>query len=391
MSYTTLLEAEMKLKNRQNGKGTKSIRPHSVPLASEAGGRRGNRRSKLFILPLFVFAAGCLFQYPHTRIYVDYDADTIPEIISQHKDKVLPKSLSQFKDSVLSKSLLLEYGNSWKVNPGSQSNEATKNSYGCKWLDFESTTGKTAKFCGHDVEGEGVTASIAKAKRFHHCNVLPSMWEKSGPKQENSIYLEIGANIGSCVMEMLLSTDAKVIAFEPHPRNQYVLQKSIEALPQSIQNRFVLVPVALGGASTTDTIYAAKHNMGNSIVGKMIKDNRRQEFDEVDQFEIAVEPLSSIISTYPDIPLIKLDAQGFECHILDGLTQELANKIHKVKFEVSKNHLGQQGCNDLLSKFRNLGFDIYDESEKNKIEGEWNQFKRMVELMAVRNATSSVN
>ncbi|OEU22376.1 hypothetical protein FRACYDRAFT_232531 [Fragilariopsis cylindrus CCMP1102] len=359
----------MKLKNRQNGKGTKSIRPHSVPLASEAGGRRGNRRSKLFILPLFVFAAGCLFQYPHTRIYVDYDADTIPKIVSQPKDKVLSKGLPQFKDS--------------------QSNEATKNSYGCKWLDFESTTGKTAKFCGHDVEGEGVTASIAKAKRFHHCNVLPSMWEKSGPKQENSIYLEIGANIGSCVMEMLLSTDAKVIAFEPHPRNQYVLQKS--TLPQSIQNRFVLVPVALGGASTTDTIYAAKHNMGNSIVGKMIKDNRRQEFDEVDQFEIAVEPLSSIISTYPDIPLIKLDAQGFECHILDGLTQELANKIHKVKFEVSKNHLGQQGCNDLLSKFRNLGFDIYDESEKNKIEGEWNQFKRMVELMAVRNATSSVN
>ncbi|MGK3741934.1 MAG: FkbM family methyltransferase, partial [Bacillariaceae sp.] len=316
---------------------------------------------------------------------VNYDVDMISPSVSQPKDKILSKSLSQVKDNVLSNSLLLEYGNSWKVNPGSQSKEATEHSFGCKWLDFESTTGKTAKFCGHNVEGEGVTATIARSKRFHHCNVLPSMWEKSGPKQENSIYLEIGANIGSCVMEMLLSTDAKVIAFEPHPHNQYVLQKSIEALPQSIQDRFVLVPVALGGASTTNTIYAAKHNMGNSMVGKIIKDNRRQVFDEADQFEIAVEPLSSIISTYPDIPLIKLDAQGFECHILDGLTQELANKIRRVKFEVAKSHLRAQGCTDLLSKFRNLGFDIYDESEKNKIEGEYDQFKGMQELMAVRN------
>jgi len=210
------------------------------------------------------------------------------------------------------------------------------------------------------------------------------LWNRA-EKKEDSIYLEIGANIGSCVVEMLLSTDAKVIAFEPHPKNLFVLLNTIAAMEESYQERVVIVPVALGGKSSTEIIYAAKGNMGNSVVGKIIKDNRKQQFEEVDQHKIHVERLDSIISPDVNVAFGKMDAQGFECNIVSGMGVSLAEKIQQVKFEVSRNHLSTHGCLDLLSKFRSLGYTIYDENLKRKITtGEHNQFKRMTELIAKR-------
>jgi len=144
-------------------------------------------------------------------------------------------------------------------------------------------------------------------------------------------------------MEMLLSTDANIVAFEPHPRNVFNLRSSIAALGKSYQDRVVIAPVGLGAESASNTIFAASGNMGNSVIGKVIKDNRKQEFKVEDQFSIRVERLDSIISKYADISLIKMDAQGFEYNVLDGMSQDLANAIKKVKFEVCLNHLPKQG------------------------------------------------
>ena len=111
-----------------------------------------------------------------------------------------------------------------------------------------------------------------------HCQILPILWQQQTTPTDG-IYFEIGANIGSCVMEMLLSTDdAKIVAFEPHPRNQFVLKSTIKRLPQELQRRVAFFPIGLGDVSTTSTIFAAKGNMGNSVVGKIIKDSGGQEF-----------------------------------------------------------------------------------------------------------------
>eukprot|EP00977_Amphora_coffeiformis_P002464 scaffold464_cov181-Amphora_coffeaeformis.AAC.2 len=281
-------------------------------------------------------------------------------------------------DPVLAQSLRRTAGDDWKVNP-----EPNDLNYKCKWIDFVSTSGKAAKFCGHS-DPDGVTTTIEKRQRFHHCNVLPTMW-KQAPKKSNSIYLEIGANIGACVMEMLLSTDARIIAFEPHPKNLFVLQQSIAALDQSYQDRVVLVPVALGPESTTNTIYAAEGNMGNSVVGKIIKDNNRQKFSTDNQFTIHVERLDSILSEQADVAFVKLDAQGYECNILEGISNNLAQQIHKVKFEVAPKWLKAQGCSDLMSRFRNKGYTLFSENMKRKYETEeYTSFRGMVELVAAR-------
>ncbi|KAL7449381.1 hypothetical protein ACHAWC_001444 [Mediolabrus comicus] len=355
-------------------KDSKSDPPFTTTIAT----RHRRRIFRVLTAAVITFATGLINLLSSDKINKDIEGGNAGTTTSNKiSDKI-------DLDPILAKSLKRTSGEGWTINPEIYSDAAKKQNYDCKWIEFESTTGKRAEFCGHTVP-DGVTGTIEREKRFHHCNPLPKFWEDA-PKTESSIYVEIGANIGSCVMEMLLSTDAKIIAFEPHPRNLFSVQKSISKLDKSYQDRVVIVPVALGEESAESVIFAAEGNMGNSNVGMIVRDNGKQQFREEEQHKIRVERLDSILdatSSLLHVSFMKLDAQGFECHIVNGMSQELANKIHKIKFEVSLNHLRNQKCTDLLTRFRSRGFSIKTENEKRKIEGDTDQFRRMHELIAV--------
>jgi hypothetical protein len=155
---------------------------------------------------------------------------------------------------------------SWKLvdweNPISAEEESR---FSCKMTTFQSQQShKQAQICVHtfpDVVSEG----IKKNKHWHDCPILSRIWNE-GPRNDGSAhyYLEIGANIGSCVMEMLLGTNARIIAFEPHPMNLYNIKKTVLQLDKSFHDRLMLFSVGLGNASGTSTIYSAHDNMGNS-------------------------------------------------------------------------------------------------------------------------------
>jgi hypothetical protein len=91
-----------------------------------------------------------------------------------------------------------------------------------------------------------------------HCDVLPKLWNDAAARRRHSssdhddddnisnyVYVEIGANIGSCIMEMLLATNAQIIAFEPHPMNVYNIKKTVSQLDKSYQDRLLLFPIGL--------------------------------------------------------------------------------------------------------------------------------------------------
>ena len=291
---------------------------------------------------------------------------------------------------ILKRALAKTSGEGWDLNPKSsmESEFAKQNNLQCHWIDFVATSGKTAKFCGHD-ENDLVTRKIRKTKRWPDCDVLPKFWNDQGLiKDSNSVYIEIGANIGGCVMEMLLSTDAKIVAFEPHPINQFMLQNSIQALPLEYQERFVLVPVGLGKEESKNEIFSSVRNMGNSVIGTIVKDFGSQKDEDFLRFNVFVERLSSIININDEnlnVPLIKLDAQGYECNILEGVGQKMASKIKKIKFEVARKWLVKQGCIDLFDRFRSLGFEIESENGKEKFPTGNNYGGGIKEFVAFRN------
>lgn len=72
-----------------------------------------------------------------------------------------------------------------------------------------------------------------------------------------------------------------------------------------------------------------------AVVGRAIKDDDRpaQDFTEELQFPIHIERLDSILNaeTNINIRLMKVDAQGYECKVLQGMGQGLAKKIELIK------------------------------------------------------------
>ena len=64
------------------------------------------------------------------------------------------------------KSLLRLKGNGWEVYHSSIIEERMKKEdnkdFGCEWLEFKSTRGNTAKFCGHNYD-DGVSRSIKES------------------------------------------------------------------------------------------------------------------------------------------------------------------------------------------------------------------------------------
>eukprot|EP00586_Coscinodiscus_wailesii_P009371 CAMPEP_0172522430 /NCGR_PEP_ID=MMETSP1066-20121228/293121_1 /TAXON_ID=671091 /ORGANISM="Coscinodiscus wailesii, Strain CCMP2513" /LENGTH=307 /DNA_ID=CAMNT_0013305429 /DNA_START=48 /DNA_END=968 /DNA_ORIENTATION=- len=71
--------------------------------------------------------------------------------------------------------------------------------FGCDFTTFESVmTKKSAPMCVHSFP-DIVSGYIRRQKRFGDCNVLPTIWNSShGEQTDESVYIEIGANIGSC-------------------------------------------------------------------------------------------------------------------------------------------------------------------------------------------------
>mmetsp|Transcript_23291 Transcript_23291/g.26966 ORF Transcript_23291/g.26966 Transcript_23291/m.26966 type:complete len:449 (+) Transcript_23291:141-1487(+) len=230
--------------------------------------------------------------------------------------------------------------------------------FSCDFTTFTSAaTGKSAQMCVHTFP-DFVSDSIRNRREWNDCNVLSSIWNDS-THNEKSVYVEIGANIGACVMEMLLGTEANIIAFEPHPMNLFNLKKTVSKLAPALQDRLQLVPVGLGDKEGSSTIYAANNNMGNAIIGKIIKDDNGQRFDEKLQFTVNVERLDSILYSDIDVPLMKMDAQGFECHILEGMGHIIADAVDVIKFEWAAKWLRAQNCTDFLPRLRNYNFDVY--------------------------------
>mmetsp|Transcript_38686 Transcript_38686/g.81070 ORF Transcript_38686/g.81070 Transcript_38686/m.81070 type:complete len:233 (+) Transcript_38686:52-750(+) len=150
-----------------------------------------------------------------------------------------------------------DHGKGWEILrsdngmvPNTGITESNPYGYKCRWSWFESTSGHIAQMCVHDFF-DIVSKSIIGSKRWKDCDILPKLWSTTSTGDNtddgDGLYVEVGANIGACILEMLLSTNANIIAFEPHPRNLFHLRSTISKLDPSMQDRVVIVPTALGG------------------------------------------------------------------------------------------------------------------------------------------------
>lgn len=209
--------------------------------------------------------------------------------------------------------------------------------------------------CVHP-QSDVISNRIVQKGSYGHCQHLVKLWNEAesvinedaaadtnsvrANRDRDMLFVDIGANIGACVLTVLLSTSpsTKIVAFEPSPDNQFCLTSTLLSLPAELRDRVYFYPIALGsGRSNGNTpsissLYEQHDNMGNSVIHKSMGVKASAVNKKVKEpVLVVIEPLDQIIKMhtnsnnnhnsreYANIPLVKVDGQGFECEILKGM------------------------------------------------------------------------
>jgi FkbM family methyltransferase len=216
--------------------------------------------------------------------------------------------------------------------------------------------------------------TVANNGRWGDCDSLLALWQQSlarhpPPPDVVPVFVDVGANIGACTL-LMLRAGYRVVAFEPLSSNLFYLTQSLLALGADAVRNATLYPVACGRAAATHDIYVEPGNAGNAVIDQTTFTSKAvAERVRVIRCDRVLWPADgdndkddAIASLPPPhIALLKLDAQGYEMHVLAGLARVLgAHAIKAVKTEIATAWLRAQGTSPsaFLAALADAGFEM---------------------------------
>ncbi len=158
------------------------------------------------------------------------------------------------------------------------------------------------------------------------------------------IYFDIGANYGNRI-EPISKDGFKIIAVEPQ-------KKCINFLKRKYGNRIEIIPKGLGETEELRTFYISNSHTISTFSEDWIKDTtesgRFKQYSWEKKEEIELTTLDVLINQYGIPKFIKIDVEGYETEVLQGLTQP----IEYISFEycVPENQHSIIECIDRLVK-----------------------------------------
>lgn len=238
---------------------------------------------------------------------------------------------------------------------------------------------------------DGVSDQVKSQGFWQDCPVLSSLWTSlseippaAGIQQEEApqsfslcagrtsptkkLFVDIGANIGSCTMQMLARPDVgQVVAFEPNPENLFYLTSSA-LMNQGFPAKLALYPIGLGNVDANHTMFEEKGNIGNSVMDVPV------QASNAPAHTVKTRTLDEIFmadGSPPYIHLMKIDTQGFEVNILKGGSKLLkSGAIRAMKLEVAKAWLYGQKTNtlELFNVLGSSGYVLHDFDAMNTLQ-----------------------
>ncbi len=177
---------------------------------------------------------------------------------------------------------------------------------------------------------------------------------------DNGVFLDIGANIGryTVIMGKRVGHDGRVLSFEPCSETYSTLVKNIHL--NGLEN-VESYPIALWNRDGVHTFYTKIHAGGNSLI---------EDKDAIDKNIVTTRTLDGLLCNLKvnKIDLIKIDVEGSEKEVLEGMRKTLQLFTPRLIIEIQKgnelwvneflNSIGygeqsKQGINYLYEKIRN--------------------------------------
>lgn len=214
------------------------------------------------------------------------------------------------------------------------------------------TKGKYAALCGYgyDTFFDGIGTTSTENER---------------------VMLDIGANMGLSLFPYYTKR-WKIIAFEPIPDNLNTIRRNIYL--NGIQdNDIALVQGAVTNTSGTVQIYAPKGRADNSAMSKAA--STRNVGGKADALTVPAIQIDAYLDSAVDpnlkkrIAFIKIDTQGHEMSVLQGMKRFLSNPpstetlgglsfIVQAEFDPKLQRASGNNPNDMLTFMRDLGYEV---------------------------------
>jgi len=172
--------------------------------------------------------------------------------------------------------------------------------------------------------------------------------------QKGMVCLDIGGNLGyyATLESRKVGRTGKVIAIEPAPINFKYLTKNLSKQNESNFDAFNL---AIGDVDGEISFFISEHSNASHVI-------REKELSKVDPKNVIKVPIKTIDSLVDElgvdkIDFLRMDAEGYEVHILEGATKTIQKFKPMIQIEVHVERLGQEKTQKLLENFIEAGYD----------------------------------
>ena len=231
-------------------------------------------------------------------------------------------------------------------------------------------------------QSDFISDYIRKHGRWRDCKLLVELWSRAANESglARGWFVEVGANVGACTVEMLALTRASVLALEPSPTNLFYLTRTLHRWRTEQghrgRRRVTVLPVAAGETPKAARLFSRSNNLGHAHLATAAGDDaegrpgtaRVLSGDAPPSAPTAVAtvdvlPLDALLPwanassaeaphrttrahrPMPHVRLMKIDTEGYECQVVKGALQALASGfVQTLALESTGRLLAQQGC-----------------------------------------------
>jgi FkbM family methyltransferase len=192
--------------------------------------------------------------------------------------------------------------------------------------------------------------------------------------KSGDLVFDVGANFGNRV-EIFVALDAKVVAIEP----QF---KCVRFLKNRYGNSIFIENVGLGSKNETKLFYEADNSVFSTFSSSYIEKVERTRhktsiWKESDYIQVVT--LDELIVKYGNPDFIKIDVEGYELEVLQGLND---NKS-VISFEYNVPELTDElfKCIERLNKIGYAKFS-YSVEESMKLSDKWYSYKDFLNIIS---------
>ena len=186
---------------------------------------------------------------------------------------------------------------------------------------------------GFNIVVDGHDLSITPELVFKGYYELPEQNFLKATLNGGDWIIDVGANVGSfsLLAGQLVGPFGRVFAYEPNPRPLQLMAKSL--VMNWMHERVVQRPVAVGDSSGTVELTFVAHRLGDGRIGDgdlagpaSAENSEILGLDRTSVLAVACVRLDDEFPVDVPIKVLKIDAEGYEAHILAGAKRLLRRR-----------------------------------------------------------------